>query len=85
MTQPDKTLRFVFTVLFLLVSIGCATSFHPRPFDEIPFRARAQTQEQKDVRVTAAVLSAEETKKVFDLDLYKVGIQPIWLEIENNR
>lgn len=77
-------LRFVFAALCLLAALGCATSFHPRPLDEVPFRDRAQTQEQKDVQVTAAVLSAEETKEVFDLDLYKMGIQPIWLEIENN-
>jgi hypothetical protein len=45
---------------------------------------RAQTQSENNVRVTAAVLSAEESKAVFDLDLYNKGIQPIWIEIENN-
>jgi len=62
---------------------GCA-SFNPRPVEQVPFKARAQTQSENNVRVTAAVLSAEETKAVFDLDLYKKGIQPIWIEIENN-
>ena len=84
MTQPDKILRFVFTVLCLLVSMGCTTAFHPRSLDEVPFRDRAQTQEEKEVQVTAVVLGAEETKKVFDLDLYQMGIQPIWLKIKNN-
>jgi hypothetical protein len=62
---------------------GCAT-FNPLPLDEARYRNRAETQTDGEVRVTAAVLSAEETKEVFDLDLYKKGIQPIWLEIENN-
>jgi hypothetical protein len=35
------------------------------------------------VRVTAAVLSAEESKEVFGVDLYKKFIQPIWFEVEN--
>jgi hypothetical protein len=34
--------------------------------------------------VTAAVLSAEESEAVFGVPLYKKGIQPVWLEIENN-
>jgi hypothetical protein len=73
-------------VLFVVLSLtvyGCA-SFNPRPIEEVPFKARAQTQSEDNVRVTAAVLSAEESKAVFDLDLYNKGIQPIWLEIENN-
>ncbi|NIS78927.1 MAG: hypothetical protein GTO14_01595 [Anaerolineales bacterium] len=45
---------------------------------------RAQTQVENNVRVTAAVLSAEESKAMFGLPLYKKAIQPIWLEIENN-
>ena len=78
----DRYILVLFVVLFLTV-YGCA-SFKPRPIDQVPFKERAQTQSQNNVRVTAAVLSAEETKAVFDLDLYKRGIQPIWIEIENN-
>lgn len=73
-------------VLFVVLSFtvyGCA-SFNPCPIDQVPFKARAQTQSENNIRVTAAVLSAEEAKAVFDLDLYKKVIQPIWIEIENN-
>ncbi|UCE62869.1 MAG: LssY C-terminal domain-containing protein [Nitrospirota bacterium] len=68
--------------LFLLVVTGCA-SFTPMPLDQVPFMERAVTQVKGEVRVTAAVLSEDETEQVFDLDLYNKGIQPIWLEIEN--
>lgn len=61
---------------------GCAT-FDPQPFNERPFRERATVQTQNGVRVLAAVLSAQETQSVFGLSLYKKGIQPVWLEIEN--
>jgi hypothetical protein len=50
---------------------------------EVPFKDRAQTQSEGRVRVTAAVLSAEESKEVFGVDLYKKSIQPIWFEVEN--
>lgn len=72
-------------MLFMISSLigsGCAT-FNPRPLDEVLFRERAQTQFENNVRVTAAVLSAEESKAVFDAPLYRKGIQPVWLEIEN--
>ena len=66
----------------ILAVYRCA-QFNPRPLDEVPFRERAQTQIDGGVRVTAAVLSAEESKEIFDVPLYDQGIQPIWLEIEN--
>jgi hypothetical protein len=69
-------------VVFILSVSGCAT-FNPRPVEEIPFRERAQTQDKGNVRVTAAVPSAEESKRLFGVDMYKRGVQPIWLEIEN--
>lgn len=83
--MPSFLHRYVL-VLFVVLSLtlyGCA-SFNPRPIDQVPFKERAQTQSENNVRVTAAVLSAEETKAVFDLDLYQKGIQPLWIEIENN-
>jgi hypothetical protein len=62
--------------------LGCA-SFQPRPVEEVDFKGRAQTKVDAGVRVTAAVLSAEESKEVFGVDLYKKSIQPIWFEVEN--
>lgn len=62
---------------------GCA-SFHPAPIDSVPFKERAQTQTEHEVTVTAAVLSAQETKAVFGAPLYGRGIQPVWLAITND-
>jgi hypothetical protein len=72
----------VFLLAYMVVVTGCA-SFKPRSMEETAFQVRAQTQSEDKVRVTAAVLSSEETRAVFDVPLYKKGIQPIWLEIEN--
>ena len=82
MRSPAKRLWPTLSVICTLAVYGCAT-FNPRPLDEVPFRERAQTQIDAGVRVTAAVLSAEESKEIFDVPLYDQGIQPIWLEIEN--
>jgi hypothetical protein len=86
--KPDtKEALKIFGPAILLICFltiyGCA-KFNPHPLDEVPFRERAQTQYENNVRVTAAVLSAEESQAVFAVPLYKKGVQPIWLEIENN-
>ena len=78
------------TFLILLVILLCLTSgcigrpFQPQPEAIKTFQLRAASQSQDDVRVTAAVPSPEETLALFDLDLYSRGIQPVWLEVENN-
>ncbi len=86
--KPDtkealKNFGPVILLICFLTIYGCA-KFNPHPIDEVPFRERAQTQYENNVRVTASVLSAEESQAVFGVPLYKKGIQPIWLEIENN-
>jgi len=73
----------VFCILSSTILWGCAT-FNPRPLSEVAFHERVETQTENKIRVSAAVLSAEETEAAFGLPLYKKGIQPIWLEIENN-
>ncbi|CAB1056837.1 hypothetical protein D1BOALGB6SA_1576 [Olavius sp. associated proteobacterium Delta 1] len=76
-------LWLLFSVFTFSTIIGCASSFQPHPLEEVHFQERSQTRSKGNFRVTAAVLSAEETEAVFGFALYKKGIQPIWLEIEN--
>ncbi len=66
----------------LALSPACA-SFNPTPIDDVGFKDRAQTQTKNDITVTVSVLSAEETRAVFDTKLYKKKIQPIWVEVTN--
>jgi hypothetical protein len=80
-----KTNRQTIVPLSLLLTVfgtGCA-SFNPTPMDEVGFKDRAQSLTKKDVTIAVSVLSADETKAVFDTKLYKKKIQPIWVEITN--
>jgi hypothetical protein len=70
-------------VLVALISACASTPFNPKPVDEVPFRNRSQFQATEDVRVSVAVPSATETRLLFGAPLYKRGIQPVWLEIQN--
>jgi len=63
---------------------GCASGFDPQPIDSVPFRDRTVTQIDDGIRVSTAVPSAKESKHLFGVALYKKGVQPVWIEIENN-
>jgi hypothetical protein len=66
-----------------LLPLACATSFEPASIDEVPFRERAEVQEHGGVRVSAAVPSADEARAIFGTRLYRRGVQPVWIEIQN--
>lgn len=60
---------------------GRAYVYDHDPMDGI--RARAETQTEGNVRVSASVLGEDETSALFGVPLYDQGIQPVWIEIEN--
>lgn len=81
--RRDKTILLALVGLLLFLT-GCASSFQPRPVEDVVSKERAQTQSEDNVTVTAAVLSAEECLAKFGVNLYSRNIQPIWLEIKND-
>ncbi len=75
----------VWVLLLAVLVAGCASRpYQPAGVSSVAFRERAVTQVQDDVTVTAAVPSREETQTIFDLPLYDRGVQPVWLQIQNN-
>jgi hypothetical protein len=71
-------------ILALLVSTGCGgRSYEPADLSAVDFLSRAQSGESGDIRVKAAVPSPDETIKLFGLDLYAHGIQPVWIQVDN--
>lgn len=70
-------------VCALLAACG-GRAYVYEPIASTDVQARAESQSEASVRVSAAVPGREETAAIFGLPLYDQGIQPIWLEIENN-
>jgi hypothetical protein len=71
-----------FITVFCIAIHGCAT-YNPGPLSESLFLDRAQIKIENNVQVKTAVPSAAETRQIFGVDLYRNGIQPVWIEIEN--
>ena len=88
--SSNKTLlrfvpRLTAILCFLVLVAACSSTPPTAPAYEGDYLDRAQSQEKDRIRVTAAVPSAAESKAIFGAPLYKRGVQPVWLKIENNR
>ncbi|WP_455218793.1 LssY C-terminal domain-containing protein [Kaarinaea lacus] len=68
-------------LLFLLLLTGCAAA--PPQTESLDYKSRAETRTDSGVRVSAVVLSPQETEHSFAVSLAKKGIQPVWIEIDN--
>lgn len=83
MSQRATLLNVCLAALIIIVLEGCA-GFNPVPPDELGFVDRIETMEQDGVRVTAGVLTRQETRDAFGKALDKKRVQPVWLTVENN-
>ena len=68
----------------VLALAGCATWQAPADVSESGLRSRAISDTSQGVRVSAAVLSAADTRRMFGTDLTDAQVQPVWVEIENS-
>ena len=84
-----RTIRTLLVLLFVLALAGCATvqtpsTIKPQSVNEVRFRDRAQTKSDPEVRVSVAVPTAKETEALFQADLIRKEIQPVWVKVENH-
>lgn len=66
----------------ILLGAGCSTYVPPKS-DDPSFERHALAKEKDNVRVSVAVLTAQESQDYFDLPLESEGIQALWLRVEN--
>jgi hypothetical protein len=57
--------------------------YDPQPLDDVPFLARAQSEQQDGVRVSVAVPDAGESERLFGVSLARREIQPVWVQVDN--
>ncbi|WP_180733009.1 LssY C-terminal domain-containing protein [Paraburkholderia sp. PGU19] len=73
----------VLTIIFTACLIsGCAET--PTTTAEPHYQNRAVSRADGDLRVSTAVLSSDESRALYDAELAKRKIQPVWIEVENN-
>ena len=76
-------LRLLFVVLALALA-GCGgKAYVYEPVDTGRFLSATEQEAEGPVRVSTSIPGREETERIFGIDLYDQGIQPVWLQIEN--
>ena len=73
--------RILAATIVIAVLAGCASS--PPPTAHVDYKKRVVTRTKGDVRISVAVLSAEESEAVYKVPLAEKSIQPVWIEVEN--
>ncbi|MGI9534508.1 MAG: LssY C-terminal domain-containing protein [Thermodesulfobacteriota bacterium] len=86
-----KPLNFVLTIsiilniiIFSLFSCGGFKNYPAVPIEQVDFLSHAETKTENEITVTTSVLTNEESKRIFGVDLFEKGIQPVWIEIKND-
>lgn len=90
--RTGRVSRAVNLTLILLTAVllcSCAailppSPYSPRSINEVRFRDRAQSQADSEIRVSVAVPTAEEAKSLFQTDLLRKEIQPVWVKVDNH-
>ena len=77
------SLRMVSIVVLLVAMCACASTSRAAQL-EPDFRARAVTRIEGGLRVSVAVLSDEESERLYGVPLASKSIQPVWISIENH-
>lgn len=71
-------------VLFVILSFAACSASDLEHQDSRHYQERAAQQSAGGLKVTAAALSLSESQKVFGVPLNLVGIQPVWIEVQND-
>ena len=82
--MKQMNIRLIILVASSLLLHACASAPPVTPDNAGDYLARARTQVDNGISVTAGVPDRKETKAIFGSDLYKNGVQPVWLEITNS-
>jgi hypothetical protein len=82
-TGTGRARQLALALLAAVALSGCA-SYSPQPLHGWPDPARVQVKEQHGITVAAGILTDEEAETLYGADLDSVGLQAIWLRVENS-
>lgn len=67
----------------LVALVGCATWQAPARVNDTALQARAVSATKQDVHLSAAVLSAEDNRRMFGENVNDTGVQSVWVQVQN--
>jgi hypothetical protein len=79
-----SAVRFTWLACLLTGLGACATWQTPVDTSVASLRARAVTETRRGVVLSATVLGADDSLRLFGTDVTAAGIQPVWIEVRND-
>ena len=78
-----RALRSTPGLMLATALAGCATWTVPVDTGDAALRARAVTESNRGVQLSATVLGADDSQRLFGADVTASGVQPVWIEVRN--
>ena len=83
--QRMRTAPAVLVIGMLCLAVGgCASWQQPGEFDDSALQARVESETVMGVELRAAVLSSDDSRRMFGVRVNESGVQPVWIEVSNN-
>ena len=79
--QAKRLLRILLCCLLPVLS-ACST-FAPQPLEPCQSDCKVYSDTQHEITVSTDILSDEQAERLYGVDLASVGLQAIWLQIDN--
>jgi hypothetical protein len=70
-------------ITLALLCIGCTSTVPVHESETLDYKSREITHRNGRVLVSASALSIEESHDIYGLSLDSIGVQPVWIEVEN--
>ena len=83
-TRCRSTVRLTWLACLLTALSACATWQAPVDTSDASLRARAVTETKRGVVLSATVLGADDSLRMFGTDVTAAGIQPVWIAVRND-
>jgi hypothetical protein len=81
-TPPMRWINILLSVSLAAILAGCAST-EPRSDPNSTYLSRSVEQARGGISVAASMLESNEIEETFGARLDLVGIQPVWLKIQN--
>jgi len=81
--SPDRNFGQLLTLCLLLPLLCSCATYTPQPLETCGDECEPYTKSQNDMTVSVRILGDDQAERLYGVDLASVGLQAIWLQIDN--
>ncbi len=81
--QPGRNSGQLLILCLLLTLLCSCATYNPQPLEPCSDECETYTKSQHDMTVSVRILGDDQAERMYGVDLASVGLQAIWLQIDN--